>query len=64
MIANFKRIKNEGITDNLMKIIEFPLTLIRDWTIPIADDEAWDRNRAAIVPLFLILGFLFLNGNL
>ena len=64
MIANFKRIKEEGVTDNLMKVIEVPLTLIRDWTIPIADEEAWDRNRAAIVPVFLVIGFLFLNGNL
>ena len=64
MIANFKRIKNEGIADNLMKVIEIPLNFLRDYTIPIADDEAWNRNRASVLPCFIVLAFLYLNGNL
>ena len=45
-------------------VIEWPLGLIRDYTIPIADEESWDRTRAAILPLFVVISFLFLNGNL
>lgn len=65
MIANFKRIKSEGrIVDTMMLPIEWPLTLIRDGTIPIADDESWSRNRAAIIPMFVVISFLYLNGNI
>lgn len=37
MRANFKRIRNEGLADNLMKFIELPLNFLRDYSIPIAD---------------------------
>ena len=44
-----------------MKIIEIPLTFLRDYTTPMADPADWDRNRAAILPLTLPISFFYLQ---
>jgi len=45
-----------------MNLISVPLTLIRDYTVPIGDEDAWDRQRASVVPMTLVFAFLWLNG--
>jgi len=37
---------------------------MRDYTIPMGELAAWDRNRAAIVPMFMPLAFFVLMGFL
>jgi hypothetical protein len=62
MRANFRRIREEGFGNTCFKLIEIPLNFLRDISTPIGDEEAWNRNRAAIVPVFLVISFLYLNG--
>ena len=64
MRHNFRRIKEEGYGNTCFKVVEIPLNFLRDYTCPIGDYEAWNRTRAAVVPVFIVLGFLYLNGNL
>jgi hypothetical protein len=47
-----------------MNLIEKPLTFIRDYTCPMAEHSAWDRDRAAVVPTTVVLAFFYLSGNL
>ena len=35
---------------------------MRDYTVPMGELSAWDRNRAAIVPAFMPLAFFVLMG--
>ena len=60
----FRRTKEEGIINTFMLLISVPLELIRDYTVPIGEAEAWDRKRAAVVPMTLVFSFLFLNGSM
>lgn len=60
----FKGAKDEGILDIFMRIIAFPLNLLRDYTVPIGEEDAWDRERAAVIPMTLVLAFFILNGNI
>ena len=60
----FKNTSEEGIFGNLMKIVSVPLTLVRDYTVPIGEEDQWDRQRAAIIPMTLVIAFLFLNGSI
>jgi hypothetical protein len=32
--------------------------------VPIGEEEAWDRQRAAIVPVTIVFAFFYLNGNM
>ena len=47
-----------------MKFVEVPLKFLRDYTIPMADHESWDRRRAAIIPSSLFMAFFYLAGSL
>jgi len=47
-----------------MKIIEVPMTFLRDYTTPMAEHSAWNRTRVAIIPIFLTLAFFWLGGAL
>lgn len=60
----FRRTKKEGIANTLMLLISVPLTFIRDLTTPMGEEEAWNRNRAAFVPMSIVLAFLYLCGYL
>lgn len=62
MRANFRRVRDEGFGNTCFKIIEIPLNFLRDYTTPIGDEEAWNRNRAAVVPSVIVLSFLYMNG--
>jgi sodium/potassium/calcium exchanger 6 len=60
----FKNTEENGLFGSLMKIISVPLTLIRDYTVPIGEEDQWDRQRAAIIPMTLVIAFLFLSGKI
>lgn len=47
-----------------MKLISVPLTLLRDISIPIGEEDAWDRQRAAIAPMTLVFAFFWLPGSM
>ena len=50
-----------GIFFNLFAV---PLAFLRDYTIPMAEEDAWDRKRAAITPITAPLAFMYLFGML
>ena len=47
-----------------MLLISYPLWLARYYSIPMSEVKEWDRNRAAIAPMFIVFAFFWLNGNL
>jgi len=60
----FKERREEGIFNSFMKLIEIPMTFLRDYTTPMAEHDAWDRRRAAILPATLVMAFFYLGGAL
>lgn len=60
----FRTTREEGVLNSLMKLISVPLTLIRDYTVPIGDEDAWDRQRASVIPMTLVFAFFWLNGSM
>ena len=60
----FRQRREEGLWNSFMKLIEIPMTFLRDYTTPMAEHEAWDRRRASIIPTFLTLAFFYLGGAL
>jgi hypothetical protein len=64
MKTAFKRTSEEGVCNTLSKIVSVPLTFVRDYSCPMAEQDAWDRNRAAILPMTLIISFMYLSGYL
>lgn len=48
----------------LMLLISVPLTFIRDYTTPIGELAAWNRTRAAVIPVTIVFSFLWLNGSM
>lgn len=41
-------------------VIDYPLTVLRDYTIPMAEEERWEKVRACILPLTMVLSFFYL----
>jgi hypothetical protein len=39
----FKNTQEEGMVNSLMKIVSVPITGIRDYTVPIGEEDQWDR---------------------
>ena len=35
-----------------------------DYSIPIGDEESWDKVRACVLPMTIVTSFFYLNGNL
>ena len=62
MRANFRRIRDEGFGNTCFKLIEIPCNFLRDYSTPIGDEEAWNRTRASVVPVFVVMSFLYMNG--
>jgi len=56
--------KEEGLVTTIMLFITIPLTFVRDYTIPIGEFAAWDRQRAAFIPVTQVAAFFYMNGNL
>jgi len=65
MRSLFKRTYHEeGLLNTIMLFIVIPLTFVRDYTIPIGEFAAWNRQRAAFIPVTQVAAFFYLNGNL
>ena len=64
MRAIFKRSRDEGFINVFMLMISVPLTFIRDLSIPMGEMQAWNRYRAAIIPITIVICFFWLNGDL
>lgn len=61
----FKRQQNSNSKlDLCWKIVEIPFNFVRDYSIPMAEFEEWDRNRASILPLTVPISFAFLYAFL
>ena len=56
--------KKQGFTNTCMKVIEVPLTFLRNYSCPMAEHSAWDRTRASVLPMTLTISFFYLSGNL
>ena len=48
----------------MLKIIDFPLNFLRDYTIPPPGEDDWNRTRAAITPATIVFAFFWLNAQL
>jgi len=59
----FRRTKEQGVVNTLFKFISVPLTFLRDYSCPMAEREAWNRNRAAILPVTMPFAFFALSGK-
>jgi len=60
----FRRTRSYGLWGTIMTIIDWPLTFLRDYTIPLAGEEAWDKQRAIVVPFTMVIAFFYLFGML
>jgi len=58
-----RRTKEESIIDRVMFFIDWPLTLLRNYTIPSVEEDGWDRTRAALAPMFMPLCFWICFGD-
>lgn len=56
--------KATGFMHYFWIVIDFPLNLLRDLTIPAGDGEKWDRTKMAFVPFFFTFSLFFLYGFL
>lgn len=56
--------KATGFMHYFWMVIDFPLNLLRDLTIPAGDSEKWDRTKMAFVPFFFTFSLFFLYGFL
>lgn len=60
----FKRTRERNICTNIISIIDYPLTIFRNYTVPMAEEDKWDKFRAAVVPISMVISFLYLFGFL
>lgn len=59
----FKRATFDGYVNKCWKVVEVPLTILRDYTCPMSEYADWNRTRASILPLTCVWGFLYLQGK-
>ena len=45
-------------------IIDYPLTILRNYSIPMAEEDKWEKFRASVLPLTMVISFMYLFGNL
>lgn len=62
MIFRHAKDENQGIAGYFWAVIDFPLNLMRDLTIPAGDKEKWDRTKMSFVPIFLPFSMFYLYG--
>lgn len=60
----FREKREEGIWNSFMRLIEIPMTFLRDYSTPPGDHEGWNRVRAAVIPATIVLAFNYLWGNI
>jgi hypothetical protein len=53
---------DQGCMGYFWAVIDFPLNLMRDLTIPAGDLEKWDRTKMSLVPVFFPVSLFFLFG--
>jgi len=58
----FKRATVDGFFNKCWLIVELPLNILRDYTCPMSEYADWNRNRATIIPMTFVWGFLFLQN--
>jgi sodium/potassium/calcium exchanger 6 len=58
----FRQTQEQGVFNTIMTVISAPLNFLRDYTIPIAENDQWDRQRAATIPVFIVFAFFYLEG--
>lgn len=49
--------------NTLFKFVSVPLCFLRDYSCPMAEKEAWNRNRAALLPVTMPFSFFLLTGK-
>ena len=59
-----KKARMAGFSGIFISIFNVPLTFLRNYTIPMAEEDAWDRTRAAVTPMTFPLALLYLFGML
>ena len=64
----FKRTQDEEESKNIIwkvwSIFEIILNFLRDFTVPMAEYDSWNRNLGSLYPLTVPIAFFFLNGQL
>lgn len=60
----FKRTRERNICSDILLIIDWPLTMLRNYTIPMAEEDRWDKIRGSIVPITMVIAFFYLFGFL
>lgn len=59
-MIQFKRASDdESKLDKCWKVVEVPLNFLRDFSIPMAEFDDWDRFRASVLPLTIPTAFMF-----
>jgi len=59
-----RKARMEGFSGIFFKLFAIPLGFVRNYTIPMAEEDAWDRIRAAITPITAPFPFMYLFGLL
>jgi len=59
-----KKARMAGFSGIFFNLFAIPLGFLRNYTIPMAEEDAWDRKRAAITPITAPLAFMYLFGML
>ena len=62
--ALIKKARMAGFSGIFFNLFAIPLGFLRNYTIPMAEEDAWDRTRAAITPITAPLAFMYLFGLL
>jgi hypothetical protein len=62
--ALLKKARMAGFSGIFFNLFAIPLGFLRNYTIPMAEEDAWDRTRAAITPITSPLAFMYLFGLL
>ena len=64
MRIGLRQIHDKGFVDSVSSLVTVPLNFIRDYSIPMSEDQTWNKTRAAIIPLTLPTAMAIITGNL
>ena len=64
MRISLRQIHDKGFVDSVSSLVTVPLNFVRNYSIPMSEDESWNKNRAAILPLTLPTGMAIITGHL
>jgi hypothetical protein len=54
-----KRNKEEGCCKTCMKVVYWPLDIVRKYTMILSDEESWDKTRAIFLPILFPWAFFW-----